>query len=261
VTEAGVRLQRFLARCGLGSRRSAEALITSGRVRVNGRTVTELGTRVLPDEDRVEVDGAQVVPEDELWIALHKQRGSVTTRDDPRGRRTVYDALPERFSSLFHVGRLDRQSEGLLLLTNDGATAHRLTHPSYGVRRVYNVRTERVLSDDEFERLCDGVVLEDGLARPLAVARLAADRGSGGRVRIALAEGRNREVRRMLESLGHRAVRLRRVRYGPIGHEGHKPGAWLRLSAGGVDALRAATSRPARPGRGRRRSRRRPGHA
>jgi 23S rRNA pseudouridine2605 synthase len=258
LTEAGIRLQRYLARCGLGSRRSAEDLITGGRVRINGRAVTELGTRVLPD-DRVEVDGAPVEPEAEHWVALHKRRGSVSTREDPRGRRTVYSALPERFATLFHVGRLDRQSEGLLLFTNDGETAHRLTHPSYGVRRVYTVRTERPVTDAEFERLCDGVVLEDGLARPLSVSRLPADRGRGAHLRITLAEGRNREVRRMVEAIGHRVVRLRRVRYGPIGLDGLAPGQWRSLTSEEVTALKGASARPARPKRGRRRrARRRP---
>ena len=252
MTDPGVRLQRFLARCGLGSRRGAESLITAGRVRVNGRTVTELGTRVDPDRDRVEVDGAEVTPEAETWIAMNKARGAVTTRDDPRGRRTVYDALPDRFGTLFHVGRLDRQSEGLLLLTNDGATAHRLTHPSFGLRRVYNVRTARPLSDEEFERLCGGVSLEDGPARPVAASRLPDDRRGGSRLRLTLAEGRNREIRRMLEAVGHRVVRLRRVRYGPIRLEGLPPGEWRRLDAAEVAALKDAAARPApkrRPGR------------
>lgn len=260
MTDPGIRLQRFLARCGLGSRRGAESLITGGRVRVNGRIVTALGTRVDPDRDRVEVDGAVVTPEAEIWIAVNKARGAVTTRDDPRGRRTVYDALPDRFGTLFHVGRLDRQSEGLLLLTNDGATAHRLTHPSFGIRRVYNVRTERPLSDEEFERLCRGVMLEDGPARPIAATRLPGDRPEGSRLRLTLAEGRNREIRRMLEALGHRAVRLRRVRYGPIRLEGLSPGRWRRLEAAEIAALKDVAARPARrrkPGRAGQRGRRR----
>lgn len=218
-------------------------------MRVNGRTVTELGTRVRPGEDRVRVDGREVTPEAETWIALNKPRGTVTTRRDPRGRRTVYDLLPERFGSLFHVGRLDRQSEGLLLLTNAGGAAHRLTHPSFGVRRVYAVTTERRLTDEEFERLCSGVALEDGRARPAAAARMPDDGERGGRLRLTMTEGRNREVRRMLEALGHRVVRLRRLRYGPIALEGLAPGRWRELTETEIDALRSGRAAGAGPKR------------
>ena len=220
-------------------------------MRVNGRTVTELGTRVQPDRDRVEVDGREIVPEADTWIALNKPRGYVTTRRDPRGRRTVYDLLPERFDTLFHVGRLDRQSEGLLLLTNEGGTAHRLTHPSFGVRRVYSVATERPLTDAEFERVCAGVILEDGLARPLAATRLPDDGGRGGRLRLTMAEGRKHEIRRMLEAVGHRVVRLRRIRYGPVGLEGLAAGKWRELTEAEVEALRRGGSRAAGPKRAR----------
>lgn len=214
---------------------------------MNGRVVTELGTRVDPATDDVQVDGASVEAERTTWIALHKPRGAVTTRSDPRGRRTVYDSLPERFHTLFHVGRLDRQSEGLLLLTNDGATAHRLTHPSFGVRRVYNVRTERTLSDADFERLAKGVRLEEGFVAPVALERTQGTRSDrGGGLRITLTEGRNREIRRMIEAVGHSVVRLRRIRYGPIALGGLPPGQWRELAPPEIEALEAAGARKPR---------------
>jgi pseudouridine synthase len=234
----GIRLQRHLARCGHGSRRSAEALITSGRVSVNGRRVTELGTRVRPERDRVEVDGRVVRRSADTWVALHKQRGAVTTRRDPRGRRTIYDALPEEYGELFHVGRLDRQSEGLLLLTNDGETAHRLMHPRFNVRREYVVQPEQRLTDAELARLRAGIKLEDGRVRLLSLERFGGPGTNDPRIRLELAEGRNREIRRLMEAIGHRAVRLRRVRYGPIRLGKLAPGRWRELTAEEVEALK-----------------------
>src|SRR5690606_11000153 len=146
-------------------RRAAEQLMQSGRVRGNGRTATEPGTRVDPASDVVEVDGRRIRPAASIWIALHKPRGYVTTRKDPQGRSTVYELLPAEHRRLFHVGRLDFDSEGLLLLTNEGDTAERLQHPRYEVDRVYNVDLDDALSDDARRALLAGVMLEDGRAR------------------------------------------------------------------------------------------------
>jgi 23S rRNA pseudouridine2605 synthase len=222
-----VRLQKHLARAGVASRRAAEALIEAGRVRVNGEVVRELGTRIDAERDRIEVDGRAVVVGPVEWVALNKPPGFVCTRDDPRGRRTVYDLLPPALRSLFTVGRLDADSEGLLLLTNDGDAANRLLHPRYGVRREYTAVVEGRPDSDTVARLERGVELEDGLARAEAVK--LATTGAGATVTLTLTEGRKREVRRMLAAVGHPARSLRRVRYDGIVLGTLEPGEWRRL--------------------------------
>ena len=229
---AGVRLQKFLAQAGVSSRRGAEELITAGRVRVNGAVVTELGTRVDPARDVVAVDRQRVRSATTAWLAVHKPIGYLSTRRDPQGRRTLYDLLPPQQQRLFYVGRLDRDSEGLILLTNDGDTAHRLLHPRYGVEREYEVELDSDIAEEALQRLTRGIVLEDGMARAERAERLAR-----GRVRLTLREGKKREVRRMLEVVGHRVTRLRRVRYGPIRLGTLPLGDWRTLSAREVAAL------------------------
>ncbi|MGH7444268.1 MAG: pseudouridine synthase, partial [Longimicrobiales bacterium] len=162
--DATVRLQKYLSQAGVASRRAAETLMRDGRVRVNGQPATEPGTKVDPATDVVEVDGRRVKPAAPLWIALHKPRGYVTTRRDPQGRPTVYTLLPAEHRTLFHVGRLDYDSEGLLLLTNEGDAAERLQHPRYEVDRVYHVEIDGVLRDAARGMLLQGVSLEDGVA-------------------------------------------------------------------------------------------------
>jgi 23S rRNA pseudouridine2605 synthase len=211
-----VRLQSFLSRSGLSSRRGAEEMIEQGRVAVNGRTVTVMGTTVRPGVDRVELDGEEVRVAPVTWIALHKPRGYVTTRTDPFDRPTVYDLLPEKYHGLFHVGRLDRDSEGILLLTNDGETANRLLHPSHGATKEYEVVITGKPADATLRRLVEGVELEDGVARAES-AKLLGPAGSGlSRLRLVLREGRKREVRRMLEAVGHPVTSLVRRRFGPV---------------------------------------------
>lgn len=208
------RLQKVLARAGLGSRRACEDLIRQGRVTVNGRAAA-LGDRVDPRTDRVEVDGSRVPLDPELrYLVLHKPRGVVTTANDPQGRPDVSRYYPEGVR-VFPVGRLDRDTEGLLVLTNDGELANRLLHPRYGVEREYLAEvagrpTERALS-----ALRRGVELEDGPARAAAVRRVGGA-GERGAVRLVMTEGRKREVRRMLEAVGLPVRRLVRVRFGPI---------------------------------------------
>lgn len=238
-----VRLQKHLARAGVASRRAAEELILGGRVRVNGRTTRELAVKVDPDLDRVEVDGAEVRIAPATWIALHKPPGYVCTRRDPRGRKTVYDLLPPESGSLFTVGRLDADSEGLILLTNDGDTAHRLLHPRYGVRRVYEADVAGRPAAPMLSRLVEGVALEDGVARAVE-ARLLRMTRRGARVRLVLSEGRKREVRRMLAALGHPVRRLRRSRYGPIALGDLAPGGWRYLEDDEVHELQSATGLP-----------------
>ncbi len=253
-----IRLQKFLSQAGIASRRAAEELVRAGRVCVNGERVTELGSKVDPARDSVEVDGRKIRPARSVWIALNKPRGVVSTRRDPERRRTVYDALPPRFRRLFHVGRLDLDSEGLMLLTNDGDAAHRLLHPRYGVVREYEVELARRLAPVERDQLIAGVLLEDGPARADSIR--TAGRGSAAftRIRMALREGRKREVRRMLEAVGHRVRRLVRLRYGPIELGSLAPGEWRVLDATEVARLQSAGQepRPTRPAqRGKWRSR------
>lgn len=247
-----MRLQKFLSRAEVASRRRAEEMIRAGRIRVNGRVVTAMGTRVDPERDRIEVDGRQVRVQAPVWIALHKPRGFVTTRYDPRGRRTIYDLLPAEHHGLFHVGRLDYTSEGLLLLTNQGDVAQRLLHPRYGVARVYDALLRGDPEAGEFGRLTAGIRLEDGIARAERVERRGTTSRGGTRVRVLLREGRNREVRRMFAALGYPVERLSRRRYGPISLRGLGPGEWRVLGAEETGRLvaraAAADSARKRPG-------------
>lgn len=233
MTQAGVRLQKFLAQAGVASRRSSEQLIVDGHVTINGRLATELGVRVDPDRDDVRVDGRRIRPAARQWFALHKPRGFISTRSDPEGRRTLYELVPPPMRRLFYVGRLDYDSEGLVLLTNDGDTAHRLLHPRYGVEREYDVLLDRAIDDDALQQLRRGVTLEDGRARAHS-----ARRKGGNRVVLTLREGRKREVRRMFSELGYDVQRLRRVRYGPIRLDDLPTGEWRALEPREIDSLR-----------------------
>lgn len=237
--DATVRLQKYLSQAGVASRRAAETLMRDGRVRVNGQPATEPGTKVDPATDVVEVDGRRVKPAAPLWIALHKPRGYVTTRRDPQGRPTVYTLLPAEHRTLFHVGRLDYDSEGLLLLTNEGDAAERLQHPRYEVDRVYHVEIDGVLRDAARGMLLQGVSLEDGVASARGLLRLGGAARGGERWAITLREGRKREVRRMFDAVGHPVRRLRRVSFGPIGLGALDEGRWRRLTPAEVRQLRS----------------------
>lgn len=232
-----IRLQKFLANAGVASRRAAEELITNGRVSVNGRQVTELGTKVHPARDHVAVDGTEIKRAVPTWVVLNKPRGFLTSRGDPRRRRTVYDLLPSSLHSLFYVGRLDYDTEGLLLLTNDGDGAQRLQHPRHEVTRVYEAIVQGVMRDDTPRRLMRGVRLDDGPARAKLV-RVTSRGETETRLRLTMTEGRNREVRRMLEAVGHTVVRLRRVEFGPIKLGRIKPGEWRYLTDDEIGALK-----------------------
>jgi 23S rRNA pseudouridine2605 synthase len=237
----GVRLQKVLAQAGLGSRRTAEQLIESRRVRVNGE-VAVLGRRVDPDADLIEVDGAAIGTRAGLvHLLLHKPAGYLTTVSDPHGRPTVMELLPTE-PQLHPVGRLDADSEGLLIVTNDGELTHRLTHPSFGVDKEYLVEVEGLPSRGAVRRLHDGVELDDGVTAPAKVAVLG-----DHLLRITIHEGRNRQVRRMCEAVGHPVVRLVRTRIGPITDRTLQPGTWRALTQDEVRALERATA--ARPRR------------
>lgn len=234
---AVMRLQKFLANAGVASRRKAEQLIQAGRVAVNGRVITELGTKVDTTTDTIVVDGKKVLAAETVWIALHKPSGYVSTRADPYGRPTIYELLPESLHGLFYVGRLDVESEGLMLLTNDGDGAHRLLHPSFQVSRVYDVLVTGTVGSDVPQRLLNGIELEDGIARAESVEILPARKPGESALRLVLREGRKREVRRMLRAVGHNVRRLMRVSYGPIQLGRLAPGKWRRLSGAELRAL------------------------
>ena len=228
-------MQKALARAGLGSRRACEDLIREGRVMVNGRVAT-IGDRVDPSRDRVHVDGTAVPLDPELrYYALNKPRGVVTTARDPQRRQDVSSFYPAG-PRVFPVGRLDRETEGLLFLTNDGELANRLTHPRFGAEKEYLAEVEGTASDRAVARLTRGVELEDGVARARSARRVAAARGRQA-LRIVMAEGRKREVRWMLAAVGLTVRRLVRVRVGPIGLGRLAPGEVRPLTAAEVRAL------------------------
>jgi 23S rRNA pseudouridine2605 synthase len=232
----GERLQKVLAQRGYGSRRVCEDLIASGRVRVNGQPV-RLGWRVEVDRDHVEVDGHVVsVRPGLVHYLLNKPAGVLTTAKDTHGRPTVVDLVPPE-PRVFPVGRLDADTEGLLLLTNDGELAHQLTHPSFGVEKEYLAHVVRPLGTGALRRLREGVELDDGTTAP---AR--ASQPQPGLVRLTIHEGRNRQVRRMLEAVGHPVERLVRVRIGPVTDRRLPPGAWRLLTDDERRALEAATA-------------------
>ncbi len=230
----GERLQKTLARLGFGSRRVCENLIDDGRVTVNGE-VAVLGRRIDVEHDSLAVDGVPVgIRPGLVYYLLHKPAGVVTTATDTHGRDTVVDLVPTE-PRVFPVGRLDMDTEGLLLLTNDGELAHRLTHPSFGVDKEYLAHVEGTPNAAAVTRLRKGVELEDGITAPAKVATL-----DGSLLRIVIHEGRNRQVRRMCEAVGHPVIRLVRTRIGPLTDTVLKAGEWRALEPEEVRALSKA---------------------
>jgi 23S rRNA pseudouridine2605 synthase len=230
------RLQKALARAGFGSRRSCEILIAEGRVKVNG-TVATLGDRIDPLTDTVELRGTRVNLDPNVrYFALHKPPGVVTSMRDESGRPDLRGLLPPEGPRVVPVGRLDRDSEGLLLLTNDGDLAHRLTHPRFGVEKTYLVEVEGRPTRSHLARLRAGVTLDDGPARPASV-RIVDARPDRGQLEVVMREGRKREVRRMLGSVGLPVTRLVRLRVGPIALGAMAPGTLRELDANEVLAL------------------------
>ena len=224
------RLQKFMAEAGVASRRACEELIRQGRVTVNGETAS-LGRSVEPEQDRVELDGKPVQKEQRRTvILLYKPRGVVSTSSDPEGRRTVQDYFREIPERLYNVGRLDLNSEGLLLMTNDGALANRLTHPRYGVEKTYYAVCDGRLTASEAAKLTNGIELEDGMTAPARVDAVRTTQRGDTSFLITIHEGRNRQIRRMLEAVGHRTLRLKRERFGPLSLGTLAPGECRKLS-------------------------------
>lgn len=233
-----VRLQKLIAGTGLASRRKAEALIAAGRVMVNGKTVTELGTKVDPTRDHVKVDGKHLsAAQPFVYLMLNKPKNVVSTLDDPGGRTTVKDYLRGVSVRVFPVGRLDFDSEGLLLLTNHGDLAQAMLHPRYHVPKTYLIKVKGVLTDESIRSLEQGVSLEDGMTGPAQVRKVRKVEANSW-LEITIREGRKHQVKRMLESVGHPVIKLLRIRMGPIALGDLQPGEFRFLTDREANTLR-----------------------
>lgn len=232
------RLQKVIAQSGLASRRRAEELISAGKVKVNGIAITEQGVKVTP-QDVIEVDGKIISREDKyVYYILNKPEGVITSVTDPRGRKTVIDILDGVKERIYPVGRLDYDTSGLLLLTNDGELTYRLTHPSYGVDKTYRVMTKEYVPGDIVKVLEDGVDLADGRTSPAKINRLEKKGNKFHFIEITIHEGKNRQVRRMFEQVGYPIVRLERVRFGPLSLNRLSSGAYRELKKSELNSLR-----------------------
>lgn len=249
-TDRGVRLQKLISEAGLASRRAAEQLILDGRVMVNGKAMRELGTRADPAEDDIRVDGRRLPRPERRYLLMYKPRGYVSTRSDPEKRPTVIELLERaRIRGYYYpVGRLDYESDGLIILTNDGAFAERLMHPRYGLERAYEARVRGIPDRKALDRLRTGVPLDGERTQPAGVTILKVLEGKStpqAVVEVVLKEGRNRQVRRMLEAVGHPVLRLTRVRIGAIGIGILKPGDIRDLAPREIEMLvKTKDSRP-----------------
>jgi 23S rRNA pseudouridine2605 synthase len=232
------RLQKLIARAGLASRRAAEDLVTAGRVRVNGRVITELGAKADARADEIEVDGVKLMFEAPIYLVLHKPRGVVSTLRDPEGRPTVAELVRAAPARVYPVGRLDFATSGVLLMTNDGDFANGLLHPRGGVPKTYVLKVSGLMDEDDLARWRDGVVLEDGdKTLPADVAKLRHEDGKTW-IRVTLREGKNQQIRRMGEATGFRVMRLARTSFAGIEAENLRPGEWRPLSVDELHAIR-----------------------
>jgi 23S rRNA pseudouridine2605 synthase len=232
-----MRLNRYLALCGLGSRRACEEVILGGGVRINGRPVRELATVVNPD-DTVVARGRVVRPAQSRYVVLHKPSGCLSSRQSQGGKSTVYDLIPRDAANLPHVGRLDAESEGLLLLSNDGALAQAITHPSRHVEKEYEVILDRTFDPQFVPKLLKGIYLEEGRAKAAHVHI-----EGGNKLRVVLTQGINRQIRRMFAALGYKVKRLTRTRLGPLKLGRLPRGAWRELTAREVESLRRSAGK------------------
>ncbi len=235
-----VRLQKFLARAGVASRRSSEKMISAGRIAVNGAVVTELGTKVDPAHDEVFLDGVPVkLPESKHTLMLNKPSGFLTTMSDPQGRPCVADLVPvAEYPGLYPIGRLDFDTTGLLLFSTDGELGHALLHPSHHVGKTYRAVVKGKPGKEDLERLAKGVLLEDGMTAPAKV-RIVDDAGANTVIELIIHEGRKRQVKRMCEAIGHPVRQLHRLSFGPLGLGSLEEGQWRELSPEEVAGLTA----------------------
>lgn len=231
-----VRLQKLLAEAGVASRRAAEGIILAGRVTVNGTVIKELGTKVQPGHDRVAVDGNPVKVQRKLYVALHKPKSYLCTRQDPHGRRTVFDLLPKEWKHLYPVGRLDNDSEGLIFLTNDGAFSLRVTHPRYRVMKTYQVASTGKIESHQLRQLRQGVI-DDGEELRAQSARVITSTNLRSITELELTEGKNREVRRLFAACGLTVERLIRIRVGPVRLGELPSGKWRTLTDQEINSL------------------------
>jgi len=246
------RLQKVLAAAGCGSRRHCEEFITTGRVAVNGRVVRELGVRVQPGVDKIQLDGEPVRPQRKVYYLVNKPPGYVSTHNDPQRRPRVIDLIPPRRERLFTVGRLDANSQGLMIVTNDGALAQRLAHPRYGIAKTYRVLVAGAPDAGDMAALEQGMIFAEGRFRARSV-RILKPAGNATWLEIVLTEGQNREIRRMLARLEHKVMRLQRVALGPFRLRDLPLGGWREVSPAELQALAGASAkrdRFARPRKG-----------
>lgn len=234
------RLQKFLSGAGVASRRRAEEYIRLGRVKVNGQAVTEMGHKIDPDKDRITVDGKEIkVVQQLLYLMLNKPPLVMTTMDDPQQRTKVTDYLTDVKERVYPVGRLDYESDGLLLMTNDGELAYRLTHPRYQVPKTYLVKVQGRVSPEALQMLREGVNLEDGITQPAKVQVVATGKDST-RLTLTIKEGRNRQVRRMCDTVGYPVLTLRRIGFGPLDLGELPSGSYRRLNDTEIASLKKA---------------------
>ena len=231
------RLQKYIASCGVTSRRKAEELILSGKVQVNGITITELGTKIDPDRDIITLDGKKIKENDGLvYIKLNKPTGCVTTVRDQFGRKTVLDLIDVK-ERIYPIGRLDFNTSGLLLLTNDGELANKLMHPKYHIYKTYVAEVKGRISEESLQRLRDGVHIEDYTTSPAKV-KLIESKNNKSTVQISIYEGKNRQVRKMMEAVDHTVLSLKRISFGEINLAGLKPGEWAYLTDDEINFLK-----------------------
>lgn len=244
------RLQKIMAQAGIASRRKCEELILQGKVQVNGETVTELGTKADPDQDMITVAGKPIKNEKKVYVMLNKPKGVITSASDPEGRKIVSDYLKGVKERVYPIGRLDYDTEGLLLLTNDGEFANLLSHPKYHVPKTYLATVKGVPHGTELDKLRQGVMLEDGMTSPSEVEYKDVDPDNKQSViSITIHEGRNRQVRRMFEAISHPVIRLKRISYGDLLLQNLKRGVYRHLTADEINSLlqMAKSAKPAKP--------------
>ncbi len=233
-----IRLNKYLSVCGVTSRRGADALIAEGRVAVNNVIVDKVGTIIDETSDTVEVDGSAVAPVEQLvYVVLNKPPGVMTTLKDPFGRKTIVHFLSDLGVRVYPVGRLDLDTDGVLLLTNDGDLAYRLAHPKYQIRKIYDAKVRGSFSDDAVERIANGIELEDG-AIGRGQVKIVSHAGNVSRIRMVLTEGRKREVKQLCKAVGHPVIKLRRIDFAGISVRGLKPGKWRHLTSEEIQHLK-----------------------